>query len=402
MLRRIFEKVEPLFTEGGRLHLFHPLYEAIDTFAFTTDRQTTGATHVRDGMDLKRVMIVVYVALVPCIAMALWNTGYQANLALAGMGEAEVPGWRGALLQAMGLTPDPASFLANVVHGALYFVPLYLVTLMAGGLWEGLFAMVRRHEIAEGFLVTSILFPLTLPATTPLWQAALGISFGVVIGKELFGGVGKNILNPALTGRAFLFFAYPTRMTGDSIWIAVDGFSQATPLGAMAVATPGDAVGALTISWQQAFYGIMPGSMGETSVLACLIGAAILIFSGVGSWRIMLSMLLGGVGMAAVLQAVGSDSNPMFSVPVYWHLLTGSFVFGLVFMATDPVSAAQTNAGRWIYGFFIGVVSIIIRSANPAYPEGVMLGILLGNVFAPFIDWFVVQANIRRRALRYG
>jgi Na+-transporting NADH:ubiquinone oxidoreductase subunit B len=276
------------------------------------------------------------------------------------------------------------------------------VTLVAGGVWEALFAMVRRHEIAEGFLVTSILFPLILPPTLPLWQAALGISFGVVIGKELFGGVGRNILNPALTGRAFLFFAYPMRMTGDSIWTAVDGYSGATPLGAMAVATPGEALSAIDVTWQQAFLGVMPGSMGETSVLACLIGAAILIITGVGSWRVMLSMLVGGAGCAALLQAIGSDTNPMFAVPVYWHLISGGFAFGLVFMATDPVSAAQTNLGRWIYGFFVGVVSIVIRSANPAYPEGVMLAILLGNVFAPLIDWFVVQANVRRRALRHG
>jgi Na+-transporting NADH:ubiquinone oxidoreductase subunit B len=402
VLRRVFESVEPAFSDGGRLSYFHPLYEAIDTFVFTTDRQTSGAPHVRDGMDLKRVMIVVYVALVPCIWMAMWNTGFQANQALATMGLDVVPGWRGDAMRWLGLTPDPASLWANVAHGALYFLPLYLVTLVAGGVWEALFAMVRRHEIAEGFLVTSILFPLILPPTLPLWQAALGISFGVVIGKELFGGVGRNILNPALTGRAFLFFAYPMRMTGDSIWTAVDGYSGATPLGAMAVATPGEALSAIDVTWQQAFLGVMPGSMGETSVLACLIGAAVLIITGVGSWRVMLSMLVGGAGCAALLQAVGSDTNPMFAVPVYWHLISGGFAFGLVFMATDPVSAAQTNLGRWIYGFFVGVVSIVIRSANPAYPEGVMLAILLGNVFAPLIDWFVVQANVRRRALRHG
>jgi Na+-transporting NADH:ubiquinone oxidoreductase subunit B len=289
-----------------------------------------------------------------------------------------------------------------VTHGALYFLPLYLVTMMAGGLWEGLFAMVRRHEISEGFLVTGLLFPLTLPPTLPLWQAALGISFGVVIGKELFGGVGRNILNPALTARAFVFFAYPARMTGDGIWTAVDGFTQATPLGALAAASPGTGPAALDVTWTQAFLGLMPGSMGETSALACLIGAAVLVFTGIGSWRVMLSMLMGGVACAALLFWVGSDTNAMFSIPVHWHLVTGSFAFGLVFMATDPVSAAQTNAGRWIYGSLIGVVAIVIRSLNPAYPEGVMLAILMGNVFAPLIDWFVIESNIKRRAVRYG
>jgi Na+-transporting NADH:ubiquinone oxidoreductase subunit B len=402
VLRRLFDAIEPHFKDGGRLTPFHALYEAIDTFLFTTDRQTTGAPHVRDGIDLKRLMIVVFVALLPCVWMAMWNTGMQANTALVGQGLEQAAGWRGAVMEQLGVTPDPGSVVSNAVHGALFFLPLYLVTMMAGGLWEGLFAAIRGHEISEGFLVTGLLFPLTLPPTLPLWQAAVGISFGVVIGKELFGGVGRNILNPALTARAFVFFAYPARMTGDAVWVAADGYTQATPLGALASADPSVGMAALDITWNQAFLGLIPGSMGETSALACLIGAVILVLTGIGSWRVMLSMLLGGAACAAFFTAVGSDTNAMFSMPVHWHLVSGSFAFGLVFMATDPVSAAQTNAGRWIYGFFVGFISIVIRSANPAYPEGVMLAILMGNVFAPLIDWFVEQANIRRRAVRYG
>ncbi len=402
MLRKLFDTIEPHVSEGGKFSRAYPLYEAIDTFLFNTGTQTRSAPHVRDGADTKRVMITVFVALLPCVWMAMWNTGLQANSALASQGVTEVPGWRGAVLAALSIAPDPHNMLANVLHGALYFLPLYLITMMAGGAWEGLFALVRRHEISEGFLVTGLLFPLTLPPTLPLWQAAVGISFGVVIGTELFGGVGRNILNPALTARAFVFFAYPARMTGDSIWTAVDGFTQATPLGALAAAEPGTGLAALSVTWREAFLGTMSGSMGETSALACLIGAAILIATGIGSWRVMLSMLIGGVACAALLFWAGSDTNPMFAMPVHWHLVTGSFAFGLVFMATDPVSAAQTNAGRWIYGLLIGIVAIVIRSLNPAYPEGVMLAILMGNVFAPLIDWFVIESNIKRRALRYG
>ena len=269
-----------------------------------------------------------------------------------------------------------------------------------GGMWEVLFACVRRHEVNEGFLVTGLLFPLTLPPSIPLWQVAIGISFGVVIGKEVFGGTGRNILNPALTARAFLFFAYPGDLTGDSIWTAVDGFTGATPLGALATADVGTGLQAMNVSWWQAFLGSIPGSMGETSALFCLVGAAALIYTGVGSWRIMAGMLIGGMVFSMLLWLVGSESNPMFALPPWYHLVLGSFAFGMVFMATDPVSAAMTDTGRWFYGALIGVMTILIRVVNPAYPEGVMLAILFGNVMAPLIDYFVVQANINRRAIR--
>jgi Na+-transporting NADH:ubiquinone oxidoreductase subunit B len=294
------------------------------------------------------------------------------------------------------------------LHGLLYFLPVYLVTVIVGGVWEVLFAIVRRHEVNEGFLVTSALFPLILPPTIPLWQVALGISFGVVLGKEVFGGTGKNFLNPALTARAFLFFAYPAAITGDQVWIAVDGISRATPLGIMSVADPALGVlaitspepGSLGFTWWQAFIGTIPGSMGETSVVASLIGAVLLIATGIGSWRIMSGMLLGGVAMSALFWAVGSPTNPMFNLPPWWHLVLGGYVFGLVFMATDPVSAAMTETGKWIFGILIGVLAILIRVINPGFPEGVMLAILFGNVFAPTIDYFVVEAHVKRRLAR--
>jgi Na+-transporting NADH:ubiquinone oxidoreductase subunit B len=288
------------------------------------------------------------------------------------------------------------------VHGSLYFLPSYLVTVAVGGAWEVLFSLVRRHPINEGFLVTSMLFPLILPPVTPLWQVALGISFGVVIGKEVFGGTGKNFLNPALTARAFLYFAYPAQISGDAVWVAVDGVSRATPLGIMAIADPAAGIAAMNLSWWQAFVGVMPGSMGETSALACLLGAVLLIVTGIGSWRIMAGVLLGGMGLATVFWVAGSSTNAMFNLPPWWHLVLGGYMFGLVFMATDPVSAAMTHTGRWIYGVLIGVMTVLIRVVNPAFPEGIMLAILFGNVFAPTIDYFVVQAHVKRRLARYA
>ena len=398
MLRDLLDSIEPHFTHGGKLERLYPIYELIDTFLYTPADVTRNAAHVRDSMDLKRMMVTVIAALVPCIVMALWNTGYQANLALAELGLESAGGIRGAILDILGVGIDPTSVMANLLHGALYFVPVFLVCNMAGGFWESLFSMIRRHEVNEGFLVTGMLFPLILPPNIPLWQVAVGISFGVVIGKEIFGGTGKNFLNPALTARAFLYFAYPAQISGDKVWVATDGFSRATPLGQV----PADGIAALeaTMSKMDAFIGTIPGSMGETSTLACLIGAAILIATGIGSWRIMLSMTLSTVALGWLLHQADSSTNAMFAMDPVWHLVLGGFAFGCVFMATDPVSAAFTEGGKWLYGTLIGVMTILIRVVNPAFPEGVMLAILFGNVFAPVLDYLFVQANIRRRALR--
>jgi len=397
-VRRLLDALRPTFDEGGKLERLYPLFEVADTFLYTPGDVTSGPSHVRDGMDLKRMMITVVVALLPCIVMAMVNTGYQANHAMADLGIAAAPGWRGVVMAWVGYSPE--SLLSNLVHGALYFIPVFLVCNIVGGAWEVLFGCVRGHEINEGFLVTGMLFPLTLPPTIPLWQVAIGISFAVVFAKEVFGGTGRNFLNPALTARAFLYFAYPAQMTGDAVWTAVDGFSGATPLGQLASASVDAGMNAIHVSWSQAFFGTMQGSMGETSTLACLIGAAILIITGVGSWKIMAAVLGGAFTLSTFLWAVGSSTNAMFLMPPWWHLVLGGFAFGLVFMATDPVSAAMTDTGKWFYGALIGMMTILIRVVNPAYPEGIMLAILFGNVFAPLIDHMVLQANIKRRAAR--
>lgn len=395
-LRKFLDKQEKHFEKGGKLESFYYLYEVIDSFLYTSGKVSAGPSHVRDVMDLKRMMMIVVYALIPAVLMALYNTGLQANLVIAKTGIAAAEGWRGGLIAFLGTGYDPTSIISNVIHGLVYFLPVYIVTLAAGGFWEVLFSIVRKHEVNEGFLVTSLLFPLILPPTIPLWQVAIGISFGVVIGKEVFGGVGMNILNPALVSRAFLFFAYPAQISGDAVWVAVDGVSRATPLSELA----GTATTAVT--WMNSFIGTIPGSMGETSALACLIGAVVLIATGIGSWRIMLSVVIGMVGTALLFNVIGSYTNPMFAVTPVWHFVLGGFAFGTVFMATDPVSAAQTNPGRYIYGLLIGILVVLIRVVNPAFPEGMMLAILFGNVFAPIIDRIFVSANIKRRLARSG
>lgn len=395
VLRRFLDKQEKHFTAGGKLQRLFPLYEAIDTFLFTPDTVTKGSVHVRDVIDLKRTMMMVVYALIPTVLMALYNTGLQANLAYQQSGNPNDLPWQAQIVDALGLGLDPTSLFANVVLGALYFLPVYIITLAAGGFWEVLFASVRRHEVNEGFLVTSLLFPLILPPTIPYWQVALGISFGVVIGKEVFGGVGMNILNPALTARAFLYFAYPAQISGDKVWVAVDGLSKATPLARFA-----DPVMQVTSSWWDAFWGFIPGSMGETSAFACLLGAALLIVTRIGSWRIMLSVVGGMVAMSLLFNFVGSDSNPMFQMSPQWHFVTGGFAFGAVYMATDPVSAAITKGGKYVYGVLIGILTVLVRVINPAFPEGVMLAILFMNVFAPIIDRIYINRNIKRRLTR--
>jgi len=397
-LRRLLDHVQPLFLPGGRLERYHALFEMVDTLFYSPPDLTRGAPHVRDAIDLKRVMIMVVFAATPCALIGMWNTGFQANTALAALGIEAVAGWRGTLLALLGAGHDPGSVYDNFLFGLSYFLPIYIVTMAAGGFWEVLFAGIRNHEINEGFFVTSLLYSLVLPATIPLWQVAIGISFGVVIGKEVFGGTGKNFLNPALVGRAFLYFAYPAQISGDAVWTAVDGFSGATALGIGA--TEGLA-GVLHsgLTWTQAFLGQMQGSIGETSTLACLFGAALLIYARIASWRIIAGVFA-GLMIPALLTAPGAGENTMLGMPWYWHVVLGGFAFGAIFMATDPVSAAATDTGKWIYGLLIGFMTWVIRVINPAFPEGIMLAILFGNIFAPIIDYFVIQANVRRRLRR--
>ena len=394
-LRKIIDNIEHHFQEGGRFQKWYPLFEVFDTFLYAPDDLTRSTAHVRDGVDLKRIMITVWLAAFPAMFYGMYNLGFQANGVLpAGQG---VEGWHGYLIELLA-GYDASSLWDCFWYGAVFFLPIYIVTFLVGISWEVLFAMRRGHEVNEGFFVTSILFALTCPPDMPLWQVALGISFGVVIGKEVFGGTGKNFLNPALTGRAFLYFAYPAQMSGDAVWTAVDGYTGATPLSI--AASDGMAALQQQWSWMEAFMGSIPGSIGETSTLAILIGGALLLLTRVASWRIIAGVLIGMVALSSLFNMIGSDSNPAFSMPWYWHLVTGGFAFGMIFMATDPVSAAMTDTGKWAFGILIGVMTVLIRVVNPAFPEGIMLAILFANLFAPLMDHFVVQANIKRRLAR--
>jgi Na+-transporting NADH:ubiquinone oxidoreductase subunit B len=402
-LKDLHLNVKHHFEKGGKLEFFYPLWEAQFTGLFTPGEVTRTASHVRDGIDNKRLMITVVIALVPCIIMAVYNTGYQAFLAMA-HGATPIDSWQASFAQAIGLSMDFRSPVACAVYGALHYVPVVIAAMLTGGILEPLVAMIRKHEINEGFLVTGMLIPLTLPPTIPLWMVVLGTAFGIVFAKEIFGGTGMNFLNPALTARAFLFFAYPAAMSGDAPWIAanfagIDSFSGATLLAQAAVSGEAALAGA---SWMNAFLGFEPGSMGETSALACLIGAALLVWTGIGSGRTMIGVVVGTIATAGLLNVVGSTTNPFFAVPWYWHAVMGGWAFGLVYMATDPVSSAFTNPGKLIYGALIGAFVVLIRVVNPAYPEGMMLAILFMNMIAPLIDYYFIQANVRRREARYA
>jgi Na+-transporting NADH:ubiquinone oxidoreductase subunit B len=373
MLRKLLDNIEKKILNNDKLKKFHPLYDGLDTFIYSKNTQTSNAPYVRDSIDLKRTMILVVLALLPTFFFGTYNIGLQS--------------------------PDIISkdFLNCFIYGLKIVLPMYLVVFAIGGIFEALFAVVRKHEINEGFLVTGFLIPLTMPPTVPLWMLALATIFGVVIGKEIFGGTGYNIFNPALTARAFLFFAYPSYMSGNKPWIApLDGLSQATPL--LAKSSNLD----ISYSWWDMFYGYIPGSIGETSTLAILIGATILLITGIGNWRIMLSTCLGLICTSFLLnQLSGISDNPMLELTAREHFVMGGFAFGMVFMATDPVSSAQTNRGRWMYGLLIGFMATVIRSINPAYPEGMMLAILFANAFAPLFDYSVIQSHIKKRQFSY-
>jgi len=401
-LRDLHDQAAPLFEKGGKLEKLYPLWEAHDTAMFTPGTVTRTAPHIRDGLDLKRMMITVVIALVPCILFAMYNTGFQAMNAIA-HGAQPLDDLTTSLYQAAGLGFDRTNPVYCTIFGAFYFLPILIAVFAAGALVEVGGAILRGHEVNEGFLVTGMLLPLTLPPTIPLWMVGLGMAFGLIMGKEVFGGTGMNFLNPALTARAFLFFSYPAFMSGDSPWIAanfqgVDSFTGATWLSQAAV-SPGVLE---TASFSDAFYGFIPGSMGETSALCCLLGLAVLLYTRVGAWQTIAGVVSGTFLLSALLNTVSSETNPLFAVPFYWHMVLGGWAFGMVFMATDPVSSAFTAIGKFWYGLGIGALAILIRVVNPAYPEGMMLAILFMNMFAPLIDHFVVRANINRRLARSG
>ncbi len=396
-LRNYLDSIEPLFHKGGKYEKWYALYEAADTIFYRPADVTRTTAHVRDGIDLKRMMITVWMCTFPAMFYGMYNLGFHSNSIMSEMGIVAVEGWRGGLIE-MFAGYDANSIWDNLWHGAAYFLPIYMVTFVVGGFWEVLFAMKRGHEVNEGFFVTSILFALICPPDVPLWMVALGISFGIVIGKEVFGGTGKNFLNPALTGRAFLFFAYPAELSGDAVWTAVDGYTGATALSI--AASDGMAVLQNQLTWMDAFFGKMQGSIGETSTLAIFIGGAVLLVMRIAAIRIVAGVMLGMIATSTLFNWIGSDTNAMFNMPWYWHMVVGGFAFGMIFMATDPVSASMTDAGKIWFGALIGFMVVIIRVVNPAFPEGMMLAILFANLFAPLIDYAVVKANIKRRLAR--
>jgi len=390
-LRDLFETHRKHFSEGGRFEKLHPFFDAVETFFFIPGIVTKTKPHVRDSLDLKRFMSMVIVALIPPLFFGIYNTGYQSNLA-------------------SGL---PVTFMAVSLKGLKIVLPIIIVSYAVGLAWETLFASIRKHNISEGFLVTGLLFPLTLPPTIPLWQVALGISFGVVFGKEVFGGTGRNFLNPALTGRAFLFFAYPMNMTGDKVWTVVSGInpkgidtiSGATPLVVSAVQGSADLIESLLLkagfTFPKLFYGLYPGTIGGTSALMCLIGAFLLILTGIASYRIIIGGVL-GILLAALPGYIiglisGGSSVSMLAMNPFYHLIMGGAAFGITYMATDPVSAPGMNISKWIYGFAIGVLTVLIRIFNPAFPEGIMLAILFMNLFSPLLEHFEIQFRLKKR-----
>ncbi len=384
-LENIMDKFKPHFEKGGKLERFYPFYDATETFLYRNPVRTTKGAHVRDSFDLKRMMITVFIALMPCTLFGMYNIGYQHYLSI-------------------GETPQ---ILFCFIKGFSVLIPLYIVTFVVGLSWEMLFAIVRKHEMSEGFFVTGALIPLIVPPTIPLWQVAIAISFGVVLGKELFGGTGMNIFNPALVTRAFLFFAYPGSISGNSVWVLagdklVDSFSMATPLSA-GIESTGPVVNSINssgYSFLDMFLGFIPGCIGETSCLAILLGALILLITGVASWRIIPSVFAGAFLMSFLLNFLSPSSASLMSIPPHYHFVMGGFAFGAVFMATDPVTGSRTKLGKYIYGMLIGILAILVRTFNPAYPEGIMLSILFMNIFAPLIDYCIVQANIKRRLKR--
>ncbi len=378
LLRKLLDNVKPSFEKGGKLHLFHSVFDGFETFMFVSKDTSKSGTHIHDHIDLKRTMSIVIMALIPTTLMGMYNVGFQHFRAI------------GELVN--------TTYTDIFFYGFLKVLPIIIVSYTVGLGIEFVFAQIREHEIQEGFLVSGILIPLIMPVNVPLWMVAVATAFAVIFGKEVFGGTGMNIWNPALLSRAFLFFAYPAHMSGDSVWISlkdtdklVDGFTGATP---MALAAAGDTGFSVT----DAFWGFIPGSIGETSVAAILVGAFVLMVTGIGSWKIMLSTVLGGLFMGFLLNIFAV--NPFMEIPAWQHLIIGGFAFGAIFMATDPVSGTQTGRGKYIYGFLIGVLAILIRVVNPAYPEGMMMAILIMNTFAPLIDHYVVQANIRKRLKR--
>ena len=401
-MRKLFDRLRPKFEENGKHAAYRGVFQLLDRFLYSSPNATINAPHVRDANNVQRLMNNFVIASIPCLLIGLWNLGEQTHFAMAQSGMTEAPGWRGAIMAAFGLGYDPQDVVACFVHGFLYFLPIFIVALITGAFWESLFAQQRRRPVDEGLLATAWLFALVMPATVPLYQVALGMSFGMIVGKGIYGGMGRYLVSPVVLGFAFLMFSFPDLVFGEGAWIPVPGYDEPTTI-ELAIEEGGvAALQAVDYRWWQLFIGNQPGPIGVTSILGCLLGAVFLIPSGTASWRIMLGYLTGMIAAVLLLNGLGPEDNPMFHVPWYWHLVIGGWAFATVFIATDPVAAATTNPGRWGFGILVGALTIVVRVTNPSYFEGAVFAILLACIFSPLFDYFVVERNIKRRRQRVG
>ncbi len=400
MVRRLFNQLRPNFEEGGTFSSFQGAFQLLEGFLYSSSATTNDALHVRDANSVQRLMNNFVIASLPCWMIGMWNLGQQTNQAMLQIGMESALGWRGTLLSALGVGYDPLNVGACFLHGFLYFLPIFLVALLTGAFWETLFAQQRKRPIGEGLLSIAWLFTLIMPATAPLFQVALGMTFGIVVGKLIYGGAGRYLVNPAVLGFAFLLFSFSNLIFGEGTWIPVPGYDEPTTM-ELGVEEGGvTALLSVGYSWWQLFFGNQPGPLGVTSIFGCLLGAVYLIYSGSASWRIMLGSFIGMVGSVLLLNYLGPADNPMFALPWIWHLVIGGWAFGTVFLATDPVAAANTNPGRWGFGIMVGVLTVIIRVTNPSYYEGIIFAILLASIFSPLFDFVVVERNIKRRRQR--
>lgn len=401
-MRKLFDHLRPKFEENGKHAAYRGVFQLLDRFFYSSPNATIGAPHVRDANNVQRLMNNFVIASIPCWLIGMWNLGEQTHFAMAQMGMTEAPGWRGAIMAAVGLGYDPQDVAACFFHGFLYFLPIFVIALLTGAFWESLFAQQRRRPVDEGLLAIAWLFAMVMPATVPLYQVALGMSFGIIVGKGIYGGMGRYLVNPAVLGFAFLMFSFSDLVFGEGAWIPVAGYDEPTTI-ELAIEEGGiAALQSVDYHWWQLFIGNQSGPIGITSILGCLLGAVFLVISGAASWRIMLGSLIGMIAAVMLLNALGPEDNPMFHVPWYWHFVIGGWAFGTVFLATDPVAAATTNPGRWGFGILVGALTIIVRVTNPSYYEGVVFAILLACIFSPLFDYFVVQRNIKRRQQRLG
>lgn len=399
-LQKIFDKAHMKFAKQGEHSLNRALFTLFDRFVYSRPATTDAGPHIRDSANVQRLMNYFVIATLPCWLIGMWNLGYQTNLAMAHFELDGASGWRGALLDYMGIGFNPQNMLACFWHGLLYFIPVFVVALLVGAVWESVFATLRRKPVDEGVLYVAWFYALILPATAPLYQVVLGMTFGLVVGKAIYGGTGRYLINPAVLALAFHVFSYPGQLFGEGAWVPVPGYDQPMTL-ELAIEEGGvAAVEAVGYTWGQLFIGSQPGSMGITSVAGIVIGGLFLIIKGVASWRIMLGGVFGLIAAVLLLNGFGPEGDPMYAVPWHWHLVIGGFAFGLVFLATDPVPAAVTNAGRWVFGITVGLLTVVVRVTNPSYYEGVVFAILLASVFAPLMDFVVIESHIRKRRRR--